>query len=262
MYHHWIMTKTNNNCLNHMQRSFSFLSGGAIILISSLLFHACVHDPVINDDDTFLGEGPSSDTVVFEINTKTCEEDIIYFENQVLPIFISNCAISGCHDIASAEEEVILTDYSNIIKGIDRGNPEESEYFKVLVEDKADELMPRKPDSEEGFKLSDENIATVKSWILQGAQNNYCNECDTTYISFANRVSVIIDQNCATSVACHGEGSTNAEFTDYIGVKKAAENGLIEQRAIIFKTMPPSGQLPDCDMLVLKKWLDAGAQNN
>ena len=231
-------------------------------LIISML-HACVHEPIVVEND--LGstdDGPTSDTVDFKINTKACEDGVVYFENEVLPIFIANCAISGCHDQASAEEDVILTNYQNIMKGIKGSDLNDSEYYKVLVKNEKEDLMPRTPNTEEGFQLPQDEINTIKTWIQQGALNNYCDECDTLDYTFNGVISTIISRNCATSSGCHGSVSQNTIFTSYSGIKSVADNGLLEQKAIIYKTMPPSAALPDCEMLLLKKWLDDGSLNN
>jgi hypothetical protein len=221
----------------------------------------CVHEPTIGEFESG-GGGAHADTVQFEINTKPCEPEIIYFENDVLPIFISNCAISGCHDVASAEDGVVLTNYQNIMKGIKANDLGDSEYYEVLVTNDQEDLMPRIPGTEQGYRLSSEQISTVREWIEQGAENNYCDACDTTEYSFSATIMPIITSNCATSVGCHGNGSKYGVFTNYDGIRQSALNGLVEQKVIVYKNMPPASPLADCEMLLIKNWLDAGALNN
>ena len=51
--------------------------------------------------------------------TTSCDPNKIYFQQQVLPILVSNCAKSGCHDNASHQDGVILTSYSSVITTAD-----------------------------------------------------------------------------------------------------------------------------------------------
>ena len=66
----------------------------------------------------------------------TCSLDTVYFVNDVLPIFIANCAYSGCHDEASQQDGVILTDYDNIINTADvrAGDPDGSDLYEAITE--------------------------------------------------------------------------------------------------------------------------------
>ena len=91
-------------------------------------------------------------------------------------------------------------------------------------------------------------------------RDNYCDECDTTQYTFDGQISTIIQRNCGTSSECHGTGTINSDFTSYEAINQQAFN--IEQRAIIYKNMPLAYPISDCDMLLLKKWIDSGAQNN
>ena len=111
-----------------------------------------------------------------------------------------------------------------------------------------------------GFSLPQEELDMIREWIIQGAKDNFCDECDTTQYAFSGQISTIIERNCATSSNCHGSGTAYGDFTTYEGISQQAY--AIEQRAIIYKNMPPAGPLSDCDMLLLKKWIDNGAENN
>ena len=42
--------------------------------------------------------------------------------------------------------------------------------------------------------LSAEDIQIIETWILQGALNNECNECDTLNITYTSRIGDIIQQ--------------------------------------------------------------------
>ena len=249
-----------------LNRFRNYRNGLIFLLILAILnFIACQHEPMVSlENEIIYNPDPNTDTVYFRINTSPCESETVYFTNQILPIYISNCAISGCHDAASAEEGVVLTNYQTITRKIRAGNPNDSEYYTVLLSggEESDELMPRDPATGIGYSLPQEDIDLIRTWILQGAKNNYCDACDTTEYSFAGTIMPIIETNCATSSGCHGAGSMNSRFLSYDQIKPYAGNGLIENRVIVYKNMPPANPLPDCEMLLIKKWIDNGALNN
>ena len=45
-----------------------------------------------------------------------CDPDTVYFENEILPLIISSCATTDCHDKLTDEQEVLLVDYASIIE--------------------------------------------------------------------------------------------------------------------------------------------------
>ena len=83
---------------------FSFLA-----LLACLV--SCKHEvpqPMLVEDTT--GNGPGSGI--------PCDSNTVYFEQQILPILISNCSQPGCHNAASAQDGVVLTNYSSIISTV------------------------------------------------------------------------------------------------------------------------------------------------
>jgi uncharacterized membrane protein len=85
------------------------------------------------------------------------------------------------------------------------------------------------------------------------------NACDTLNATFAT-VKSIITTKCSSS-RCHGaaaaKGGVILETYDQI----KAKSDRIKQRAIIEKTMPPSGPLSTNDIAVLQCWFDSGMPN-
>ena len=82
-----------------MKKCLSIILGcfaAGIVLFNTT---ACHRDPVyigelpIDPIDTSGGGG----TVIVH----PCSPDSVYFEQQLLPIIQSNCAVSGCHDAAA-----------------------------------------------------------------------------------------------------------------------------------------------------------------
>lgn len=56
--------------------------------------------------------------------------------NSILPLVVSSCGTTGCHDQDSHKDGIILTDYPSIIRTgkIKPGDPNDSEFFETLTE--------------------------------------------------------------------------------------------------------------------------------
>ena len=99
-----------------------------------LLAISCLNDknlpsPTTNGTDTNAGTvtNPSTPAVV------TCSPDTVYFNQTILPLITSNCAMSGCHDAISHKEGVILTDYTHIRAYSSTTNPAGSTLYRSIV---------------------------------------------------------------------------------------------------------------------------------
>lgn len=103
-----------------------------------------------------------------------CHPDTVYFERDIMPLLNSSCAKSGCHDAASATDGIILDNYANVMaKGdIKPGNPDDSDLYEVITDNDPLDRMPPPPVP----PLSAEQIAMVRKWIQQGAQNLTCDD--------------------------------------------------------------------------------------
>jgi len=228
-----------------------------------LLAMACKHDPVVvPDDDNGNGGDPGNDTT--DPGGITCDPDTVYFQNDILPLLQSSCGIAGCHDPGTAEDDVILTDYQNIIQTgeIVPGNPEESEVYENITEDDPDKIMPPPPNE----PLSSEQISMIRTWIEQGAKNNYCDEeCDTTNVTFSGIVWNTINNSCT---GCHSGGSPQGGIflENYDDVVAMAESGRL-MGAINWEpgyaNMPQNGeQLSECKRRAIEIWIEDGMPNN
>lgn len=192
--------------------------------------------------------------------TNTCSADTVYFQQQVLPIFISNCAMSGCHDAASHKEGINLTSYSSIMAGgIRAGNPGSSKLYQVII----DGSMPQRPYN----KLSQDQINLLNKWITQGAKNNSCVDaaCDTANVTFAVSIKPIITNKCQ---GCHSSSSAGGgyDLSTYAGIKTVVDNGKLWGSVNFlsgYSAMPKGGtKLSTCELAKIKKWMNAGAPNN
>ena len=86
------------------------------------------------------------------------------FDSQIKPIFAAHCL--SCHDEEN-EEGGFRIDRETTLDYVIAGDAEESDFFKYLVSEDEDELMP--PPDEEN-PLSEEQITLVRTWINEGAQ--------------------------------------------------------------------------------------------
>jgi len=93
--------------------------------------------------------------------------DTVCFEKEVLPIFQTNCAISGCHD--GSLEEIRFTDYNSIRNEVTPNDPKNSRAYEATISTWGG-LMPPSPRP----PLSKEQRTLIFLWIEQGATNTTC----------------------------------------------------------------------------------------
>ena len=182
----------------------------------------------------------------------------ICFERDVLPIFNSKCAMSGCHDAGTAAEGFVLNNYNNITsKGLVKGKPNSSE----LYEEVADGDMPPR-----GYpKLSATEMQILYDWIADGAKNgiNCAVKCDSASSGFAAVVQPMMDKYC---VGCHAypNASASVDLSSYLGVKNSINQGLLKSIDHSgYYPMPKGGnKLSDCEIAQVRKWIQRGAPND
>ena len=242
-----------------------YLLPGIIILMAFWLsFPSCKHDPVLPGDDLLPIDTLQLDTTSFGT---PCDSDVVYFDMEVLPILISNCALSGCHDEASAQDDVVLTSFEKVmqtgkVKAFDLNG---SDIYEVLVEDDPDKRMPPPPTA----ALNQDMINLIAKWILQGAADLECDEnaggCNTENVSFSGFVQPTIQTNCQ---GCHSGNtpSGGVDLSSFDNIRTYAISGKL-YGAISwdggFPNMPQGGaKLPDCTIEKIKSWIDEGALNN
>lgn len=236
------------NTLSYRKKTISL----AVFVTSMILaVGSCIHDPFI--DPSSLNNGES--------NTPGCTSGgVVCFESSVLPIFISSCARSGCHDASTREEGFVLDRYSNIIrKGIVPGNANESKLYEVLFKSGEDQMPPDAP-------LSKAQKDSIAAWINQGAKNTVnCNcSCEPSQFTYAAIIQPIITNQC---VGCHKSGSLggNIDLSTYSLVKAQVTSGKLIgsiTHAVGYSAMPKGIKLSDCQITQIKNWINAGALNN
>lgn len=219
----------------------------AVISVSIFIFSACQHKPkeIIN---------PAQKTDTTKIISTNCNKDSVYFVNTILPLLISNCNGSGCHNANDAAEDVVLNNYSNIINYVKAGDAAGSKLYKNITT--AKDIMPP------SGKLPQATLDIIAKWINQGAKNNYCTDgCDTTKYTYGAVISKVITNNCA---GCHNTGTT--KIGTYAELKTQVDNGKLWgaiNHTNGFLPMPSNSTfLQACEIKQIEKWIAAGALNN
>jgi len=196
--------------------------------------------------------------------------DSICFAQNILPLFISNCAMASCHDGLSQGDEdnlYALNSYASIRQHVVPFNPSSSAVYRA-VNGGSEEFMPPPPKS----PLTAAQKELMRKWIADGALNSDCPNanCDTTgTIGFAAQIKPIIDNYC---VSCHNSTVTSGgvNLNGYAQVKLYAETlrsgtslltGTMRQSAG-FKAMPPSTKLDNCSIRKIELWINQGRLNN
>lgn len=245
-----------------MKRSaYLFLFG----IMVSYLASSCQHEPIIDDNTGGNGGTNPTDTTdtIIIITEIGCDPDTVYFQNDILPIIQSNCAYSGCHGDGSAQDGVDLTNYFSIIStaDVEAFDLDGSDLYEVITETDPDKVMPPPPNN----TLNADQITLIATWIMQGALNNSCEECDTTSVTYANVVSPIIQNNCQ---GCHSGSfpSGGISLTNHAEIQAYALSGALE--GVInhdpgYVAMPYNQpQLPDCQLDQIRIWVAEGALDN
>jgi uncharacterized membrane protein len=224
-----------------------------------------------NDKNTPLPINPVNPIVTVTTPTTplpttnvVCNPDTVYFKQKILPLMVSNCAMSGCHDAISRKEGVVLTDYTNIVKEVNTKNPTSSSLYTSLLRT-GEERMPPPPMA----AFSKENIAMVLTWIKQGAKNNSCEAsgtaCITTNISFAKDITPILQASCT---GCHSGTKPQGaiDLTTYANVSPYALNGKLYGSVAHlagYIAMPSASvSISSCEISKIKSWIDSGSKNN
>jgi hypothetical protein len=110
------------------------------IAISIIIFISCQHDTIKKD-----------------------ELRKIYFDTEVLPIFLNNCTASECH--SGSGRVFALTNYHEIVKDVTKGNPGSSRLYQAITSTLGNTMPPNRP-------LDIQQRTFIYLWIEQGAENN------------------------------------------------------------------------------------------
>ena len=183
----------------------------------------------------------------------------VCFADNVLPIFVSKCSMSGCHTSGS-KHRTDCTTYDGIMTKVVPRHPLRSEMYTRIAGFGAD--MPPKRNTQ----LTSQEIFYIKAWISMGAANSSnCSGCDTTLFKFSADIQPIINTWC---VGCHSASSSGGSFdlSTYTGVVSSiAGNKLIGciTHSPGHNAMPiGASQLSACSISKIQSWINVGFPND
>jgi hypothetical protein len=237
-----------------------------MIVLGGAILTSCLYEKTTVPPDVLItipeinpntGQTDNKNLNVCSQTAATNTKDSVCFNSQILPFFVTNCAQSGCHDIKTRAEGYDLTTFKSITsKGIDLKNPSNSKLYREMLGN-----MPPKP----AAKLLKAQTDLVLKWITEGAKNVVCSSSiDTTNITFSKTINPLLQTNC---VGCHKAGSVSGGvlLDSYANVKGYIDNKKIWGSINFingYAAMPPSQKMNDCQLVIVKKWIDAGAKND
>ncbi|MFY7998421.1 MAG: c-type cytochrome domain-containing protein [Candidatus Kapaibacteriota bacterium] len=115
--------------------------------------------------------GCSTTPATTPTTTTTDSTTTVCFTKDVLPIFQTNCAKSGCHDTQTKQDGYDLSTYSGIMRGVVANNPSRSSMYTITATSLGSRRMPPPPQT----ALTDAQRDIISRWINSGAQNTTCN---------------------------------------------------------------------------------------
>src|ERR1019366_293821 len=152
----------------------------------------------------------------------TCTYDAynpdICFQENILPIFVTKCSYSGCHNAIDYKAHYDLSNYDGIMKGIVPRHPLLSRNYTTII--------GKNPSMPIGGKLSSLEVSYIQIWIKMGAPNstNCLISCDTSSFSYSGIIQPLISTWC---VGCHNSSNAGGgyDLSNYSGVKTSIVNG-------------------------------------
>lgn len=200
--------------------------------------------------------------ISFTTCTWKASDPSVCFSENILPIFVSKCSMSGCHGPGSKRRSDFTT-YDGIMTKVTANHPLRSEIYTKIEGSGAN--MPPKNYTQ----LTSQEIYLIKAWISMGALNSTkcIIVCDTTSFKFAEDIQPIMNTWC---VGCHNTSgsstSGNIDLSSYPGVVNSiAHNQLMGsiKHSSGYNPMPQGGnQLSGCQISKIQSWINSGYPNN
>lgn len=189
------------------------------------------------------------------VNPRAC------FTRDILPVLVSRCASTGCHDAVTHKEGYIFTSFSTTRTAVVPGNPGQSKLYEVITQASGEEKMP--PAGSAQLTLTE--IDSIRKWISYGALDENCGEvCDTINpVTFSGTIWPVIQTTC---LGCHSGASPsgNVSLGSWAAVAVPASNGLLMQslKGAGVPKMPPAGNFSLCRIRQFEIWVSNGYPNN
>ncbi|MCX6229563.1 MAG: hypothetical protein NTV75_10420 [Bacteroidia bacterium] len=185
------------------------------------------------------------------------KSDAVCFQRDILPILLSSCGTTGCHNQTSAKEGYVTVSYASVMANmVKAGAPNSSKLYTEVANNK----MP----PSNYAKLTQASKDSIFNWIKNGALNETCtSNCDTiTAVTYSNQISALISRNC---ISCHSGSSAQKGILldSYASVKIYLDNGrLLSSVKGTTIQMPPGYKISSCELRQLELWKANGAKQN
>ncbi|HZK96233.1 MAG TPA: c-type cytochrome domain-containing protein [Prolixibacteraceae bacterium] len=190
-------------------------------------------------------------------NSSAALSDPVCFQRDLLPVLVSSCGTTGCHDQTSHKEGYTITSYASVMSNLVKaGSPTTSKLYTIIKNNS----MPPRPYPALSTTVKD----SIYNWIKNGALNGTCvSLCDTAgVVTYQNQIATLISKNC---ISCHsGSGASKGILLDtYTNVKAQIDNGKL--LAAVKGTsiqMPPAYKITTCELREIELWKANGTLQN
>ena len=183
------------------------------------------------------------------------------FTRDILPVLVSRCATTNCHDGISHKEGYNYTTYAGTMGSVSTGNPGNSKLYQVIKLTSGESKMP----TSSSPQLSTAEIDSIGKWIGYGALDETCGEvCDTiNSVTFSGTIWPIMQTSCT---GCHTGASAGGGIilANYANVQTVAANGSLMNslRGTGVSIMPKGSSFSACRIRQFDLWVKSGSLNN
>jgi hypothetical protein len=183
------------------------------------------------------------------------------FSRDILPVIVSKCGSTGCHDATTHREGYNYTTYTNILSSVTPGNPTASRLYKAMTTATGESKMP--PSGSPQMTTAEKD--SINHWIAYGALNENCGEvCDTiSPVTFSKTIWPIMQASCS---GCHSgtSPSGNVLLASYNNVATIASNGTLMNslKGAGVTKMPVGSTFSTCRIRQFQIWVNNGYLNN
>jgi hypothetical protein len=144
------------------------------------------------------------------------------FSRDILPVLVSHCATTNCHDAIAHQEGYVFTSYSSTMHAVSPGSLSGSRLYTSITTASGENKMPPAGKAQ----LTTAQIDSIAAWIRYGAPDQNCGEaCDTLNpVTFSGAIWPILQTACT---GCHSGTSPSGgvNLANYTSVATAAANG-------------------------------------
>jgi hypothetical protein len=183
------------------------------------------------------------------------------FSRDILPVLVSRCASTGCHDAITHQNGYVFSSYSTTMTAVTPGNPGDSKLYEVIKFSGVEDKMPPTGSPQ----LTVVEVDSIAAWISYGALNQFCGEtCDTINpVTFSGTLWPIMQTSCT---GCHSGAtlSGGVALANYNNVAAAASNGSLINalKGNGVTRMPPGSSFSACRTRQFEIWINNGYLNN